>query len=180
LLPSGERRTVILEEILGAVRQHAQAGDFTAAEVAGLSQLDGETRTIALAAMQGDDDLIDDDAVIHSINRSESGMEQYHAIRLAYEAWDNLSPETRRRVLKAIRADAGGAAIHSGRFWARRSGQADQRASFCRRRVTLICLWFSLDCYDVVKVSPLAGDNTMCDYSSRQSYCNNAGPVLDA
>ena len=108
LLPSGAQRTAVLDGLITGVKEQAQAGAFRADEIVRLSRGDGETRTIALAAMQGDHDLIDDDAIIFSISDSDSGMEQYHAMKLAYEAWSGLSHGTRIRVIHALKADAAG------------------------------------------------------------------------
>jgi hypothetical protein len=106
LLPAGDRRTQILDALLDAVKNQAEARALPKDEIARLARGDGETRTIALAAMQGDHDLIDNEALVFSISRSESGMEQYHALKLACQAWRKLPRRTKGRVVSAIHSDA--------------------------------------------------------------------------
>jgi hypothetical protein len=108
LVPAGEARTDVLDALVAGVRDRATQGTFPSAEVARLVTGDPDMRAIALAAMQGRHDLIDETALIRSIRESESGFEQYHALRLALEGWSSLSPGARTKVIEAIDHDAAG------------------------------------------------------------------------
>jgi len=105
VLPEGDARTYVLDRLLEAVTKQAKAAPYSSVEVARFLSGDEETRTIAFAAMQGDHKLIDDAAVIRSITSSSSGMEQYHALKVAHEAWQGRSSSTKTRVVDAIRED---------------------------------------------------------------------------
>ena len=108
MLPPGERRTLVLDTIVESVRDRAAAGDFTSGEADRLAAGDEEMRAIALAAMQGDHKLINFDTLVRSIHGSWTGFEQYHALKLAREAWTKLPDDVRRDVVEAIERDRTG------------------------------------------------------------------------
>lgn len=105
VLPQGDARTYVLDTLLHAVTKQAKAATYSSDEIARLLSGDEETRTVAFAAMQGDHNLIDDAAVIRSITSSDSGMEQYHALKLTHEAWKGRSASTKVAVVEAIKQD---------------------------------------------------------------------------
>jgi hypothetical protein len=108
LLPAGDERTAVLDALAEGVRAHASADGLSSSDIEALSSGDSEMRAIALAAMRGRPDLIVQAAVVKSIADSQSGFEQYHALKLADEAWSALSEPTRRGVLAAIERDRSG------------------------------------------------------------------------
>jgi hypothetical protein len=105
-LQYGSERTGKLDGILANVTADASQGKVSKEDVT--HYLRGGERTIALAAMQGAHRLIDPDVIVESIDHSESGMEQYHALLLAEEGWPSLQPDTKRQVVQAIKRDRQG------------------------------------------------------------------------
>lgn len=106
LLPSGERRTAIFDELLTAVIDRADDGEFPATQIGPLLEGDSDDRTVALAAMVGDPSLVDGAAVLRSVRRPGSANEQYYALRAASAAWPTqLDTDQRTRILAAIDDD---------------------------------------------------------------------------
>ena len=106
LLPSGERRTAIFDELLAAVIERAHDGEFPATQLGTLLEGDSDDRTVALAAMIGNPSLVDGAAVLRSIRRPGSANEQYYALRAASAAWPTqLGTDQRTRILAAIDDD---------------------------------------------------------------------------
>lgn len=120
LLPASEERTAVLDALVAGVRQRATRGEFPSGEVARLAAGDADMRAMALAAMQGRHDLLDEGALVRSIKWSDSGFEQYHALKLAREAWVSLTSGGQANVIDAIEHDA----TH-GRFIAKDAHRAE-------------------------------------------------------
>ena len=62
-------------------------------------------RVLALGLMEGDLSLVDSSVLLDAIDRSLTGNEQYHALKLVRNGWGWLSPEERGRLLSVIDAD---------------------------------------------------------------------------
>lgn len=105
LLPQDDARTYVLDRLLEAVTKQARKESYPPEEIARLLRGDEETRTIALAAMQGDHKLVNDAAIIRSIAASDSGMEQYHALKVAHESWLGRPAATKAGIVDAIQKD---------------------------------------------------------------------------
>ncbi|MGM0724601.1 MAG: hypothetical protein ACQEXM_29520 [Actinomycetota bacterium] len=106
LLPSGERRTAIFDQLLTAVIDRARDGDFPTTQIGALLDGDSDDRTVALAAMTGNPSLVDGAAVLRSIRRPGSANEQYYALRAASAAWSTqLGTDQQARILVAIDDD---------------------------------------------------------------------------
>jgi len=61
-------------------------------------------RVLALGLMEGDLSLIDSAVLLDAIDRSLTGNEQYHALKLIRNGWGRLSPDERGRLMSAIDA----------------------------------------------------------------------------
>ena len=59
-------------------------------------------RVLALGLIEGDLSLMDGEVLYDAINRSLTGNEQYHALKVIRNGWGWLSPEERARLLDAI------------------------------------------------------------------------------
>ncbi|MCO7192018.1 hypothetical protein [Pseudonocardia sp. McavD-2-B] len=106
LLPSGERRTAIFDELLTAVIDRARDGDFPTTQIGALLDGDSDDRTVALAAMTGNPSLVDGAAVLRSIRRPGSANEQYYALCAASAAWSTqLGTDQQARIIVAIDDD---------------------------------------------------------------------------
>ncbi|MFI0794959.1 hypothetical protein ACH4OY_20060 [Micromonospora rubida] len=102
---SGPERTRLQEDVLIEARQLAKKTSFDAEEVARwVRQGSDGQRIAALAMMQGNAELRDFEAVLISISESRSAFEQYHALALAVEMIDGLSPVQRRRLVATVKA----------------------------------------------------------------------------
>ena len=62
-------------------------------------------RVLALGLIEGDLSLIDSSVLLDAIDRSLTGNEQYHALKLVRNGWGWLSPDERGRLLSVIEAD---------------------------------------------------------------------------
>jgi hypothetical protein len=61
-------------------------------------------RVLALGLMEGDPSLIDGGILLEAVSRSLTGNEQYHALRLARDEWNRLSPAEHAALRSAIDA----------------------------------------------------------------------------
>jgi hypothetical protein len=95
--PPGAHRTARMEVIAANARRLGAADGLTKAAVQRMLRTgdDGE-RVVALAAMQGNPELLDVDAVLDAIGRSHSAFEQYHALLTLDTAWDRLTADQQR------------------------------------------------------------------------------------
>jgi len=59
-------------------------------------------RVLALGLMEGDLSLIDSQVLLEGVNRSLTGNEQFHALRLVLNGWGRLSPDQRTELRAAI------------------------------------------------------------------------------
>jgi hypothetical protein len=62
-------------------------------------------RVLALGLMEGDLSLIDSSVLLDAIDRSLTGNEQYHALKLVRNGWGRLSPDERGRLMSVIDAN---------------------------------------------------------------------------
>jgi hypothetical protein len=108
LVPAGQKQTAVLDALAAGVCARARAGELSASDVHELSGGDSDMRAIALAAMQGSYGLIDERVLVSSIAHSGRGFEQFHALKLADEAWSALSAETQQSVVDTIELDPHG------------------------------------------------------------------------
>jgi hypothetical protein len=105
LLPSGPQRTEVLDQIVEGVREKASHSEFAEAEVERMLTMGEGFRVIALGAMRGNHKYLRDPAVLRSITNSETAMEQYHAMLVAHDRWDELQPKTRQEILAHLERD---------------------------------------------------------------------------
>ncbi|GAB3456278.1 hypothetical protein GCM10027570_37610 [Streptomonospora sediminis] len=102
-MPSGPRRTAIMERIVERARDLARAGGTDADQVREwLRSGDEERRVTALGMMQADPDLRDFEALLPLVEMAGSAFEQYHALLLAEKMADSLEDGQRARLAEAV------------------------------------------------------------------------------
>jgi len=62
-------------------------------------------RVLALGLMEGDLSLIDIQVLLEAVNRSLTGNEQFHALKLVLNGWGRLAPDERTELRAAIDSD---------------------------------------------------------------------------
>ncbi|PVZ14593.1 hypothetical protein [Actinomycetospora cinnamomea] len=112
--PHGESRTASSDALLHTGRDRATNHEFSATEVRTLLEGSGAERTVALAAMLGQAELVDPDAVLRSVRDAESGDEQYYALRVASRSGDALPAAVRSEILGVIEEDRRGRGLIDG------------------------------------------------------------------
>jgi hypothetical protein len=96
-------RGEILDRILQRVANASAVEKFDPGEVKDLFWNGSPiVRVLALGLMEGDRSLIDADVLLDAVNRSLTGNEQYHALKLIRDGWTRLAPDDRHRLLAAI------------------------------------------------------------------------------
>lgn len=101
----GSDRVRSLEQIMARARNLATAHSFAPEEVRRwLTNGKDEERITALGLMQADASVRDFDAALSAITEPRSAFEQYHAMRLAKQMIDDLTPEQRERLADTLRA----------------------------------------------------------------------------
>ncbi|GAA1119369.1 hypothetical protein [Nocardiopsis metallicus] len=105
-MPSGPARVRALERIMSRGRQLARTQAFAPEEVRKwLSNGNDEERITALGLMQADTSLRDFSAVLTVLTKPRSAFEHYHAMVLAEQMLDELEPEQRADLAKALRGE---------------------------------------------------------------------------
>lgn len=96
-------RGQVLDRIVQRVSQAAAVEKFDREEVKDLF-LHGSpvVRVLALGLMEGDLSLIDSEVLLDAVNRSLTGNEQFHALRIVRNGWGRLTPAERNQLLAAI------------------------------------------------------------------------------
>ncbi|MEU4197773.1 hypothetical protein AB0E69_38160 [Kribbella sp. NPDC026611] len=100
-------RGEVLDRIVQRVSNAAAVEKFDKAEVRELF-LNGSpiVRVLALGLMQGDLSLVDGDVLQEAIDRSLTGNEQYHALKVVRDGWGRLSDTQRNQLVNAIKTNA--------------------------------------------------------------------------
>jgi len=99
-----EIRSVVLDRIISDVAGASAVEKFDRDEVLQLFHEGTPVmRMMALGLMEGDLSLVDPQVLLEGVSRSLTGNEQFHALNLAYRAWDRLSPADRTELKAAIK-----------------------------------------------------------------------------
>lgn len=98
-------RAMVLDRIIERVAAAAVVEKFDRNEVKAMFR-EGTpiVRVLALGLMEGDPSLIDGEILVEAVSRSLTGNEQYHALRLARDEWNRLSPAEHAALRSAIDA----------------------------------------------------------------------------
>lgn len=102
-MESSPRRTSLLEKLVAQVRAFAQRADFTTTELREVFK--GEStgdRIVVLGILQRIPKRELFDLVFSAIRDSQSGFEQYHALRAAQSLLERLSAKEKRRLKELI------------------------------------------------------------------------------
>lgn len=105
LLPKSDRRTKIMDEYLGVIREAAGNGTLSRSDIELAAAGESTDRTVALAAMTARLDYLDPALVHQSLTRSVNGNEQYWAMSAANLGWDRLPSATQLAILTYLQGD---------------------------------------------------------------------------
>ncbi len=99
-------RGEVLDRIVQRVANASAVEKFDKTEVKDL-YLSGSpiVRVLALGLMEGDLSLIDGEVLLEAINKSLTGNEQYHALKIVLNGWGQLSDAQRNELGAAIEAN---------------------------------------------------------------------------
>jgi len=99
-------RGQVLDRIVQRVSQASAVEKFDRAEVKDLFMLGSPiVRVLALGLMEGDLSLIDSEVLLDAVNRSLTGNEQFHALKVIRNGWGRLTPEERNQLMVSIEAN---------------------------------------------------------------------------
>jgi hypothetical protein len=99
-------RGAILDRIVQQVSNASAVQKFDKGEVKDLFMRGSPiVRVLALGLMEGDPSLIDSAVLLEAINKSLTGNEQYHALKVIRDGWGQLSQAQRTELLAAINAN---------------------------------------------------------------------------
>lgn len=99
-------RGQVLDRVVQRVAQASAVEKFDKAEVKDLF-LNGSpiVRVLALGLMEGDLSLIDGEVLLDAVNRSLTGNEQFHALKVTRNGWGRLTPDERNQLMVSIDAN---------------------------------------------------------------------------
>jgi hypothetical protein len=96
-------RGQVLDRIVQRVSHASAVEKFDKDEVKDLFHSGSPmVRVLALGLMEGDLSLLDGEVLLDAVDRSLTGNEQFHALRVVRNGWSRLTPEQRNQLLAAI------------------------------------------------------------------------------